>query len=91
MFVPDCSDALMHDQFARLPLKMDAPEKVLSQAHGQAGRVVDFLHENGINYWLVLTLHYLLSICTIFLLDRVTQEILLRLTCVCAFPAEIFC
>lgn len=50
MFVSDCSDSLVHDQFARLPLKMDAPEKVLSQAHGQAGRVVDFLHENGINY-----------------------------------------
>lgn len=61
MFVSDCSDYLVHNQFARLPPKMDAPEKVLSQAHGQANRVVDFLHENGIIYWLVLTLHYLLK------------------------------
>jgi cell cycle checkpoint protein len=29
---------------------MDAPEKVLSQAHGQAGRVVDFLHENVLDF-----------------------------------------
>ncbi|XP_020871819.1 cell cycle checkpoint protein RAD17 isoform X2 [Arabidopsis lyrata subsp. lyrata] len=46
VIVSDCSNSLVHDEFARLPLKMDAPEKVLSQAHGQAGRVVDFLHEN---------------------------------------------
>ncbi|CAN8277712.1 unnamed protein product [Cochlearia groenlandica] len=50
VFVPDCSESLVHDQFARLPLKMDAPEKVLSQAHGQAGRVVDFLHENVLDF-----------------------------------------
>lgn len=61
----DCSDYLVHNEFARLPLKMDAPEKVLSQAHGQAGRVVDFLHENGI---------YLLNICIIFLLHIETKE-----------------
>ncbi|EOA13110.1 hypothetical protein CARUB_v10026124mg [Capsella rubella] len=48
--VSDCSDSLVHDQFARLPLKMDAPEKVLSQAHGQAARVVDFLHENVLDF-----------------------------------------
>ncbi|CAH2043030.1 unnamed protein product [Thlaspi arvense] len=50
VIVSDCSDSLVHDQFARLPLKMDAPEKVLSQAHGQAGRVVDFLHENVLDF-----------------------------------------
>uniref|UniRef100_A0A1J3CU27 Cell cycle checkpoint protein RAD17 n=1 Tax=Noccaea caerulescens TaxID=107243 RepID=A0A1J3CU27_NOCCA len=50
IMVSDCSDSLVHDQFARLPLKMDAPEKVLSQAHGQAGRVVDFLHENVLDF-----------------------------------------
>ncbi|KFK28272.1 hypothetical protein AALP_AA8G495100 [Arabis alpina] len=50
VIVADCSDSLVHDQFARLPLKMDAPEKVLSQAHGQAGRVVDFLHENVLDF-----------------------------------------
>lgn len=31
----------------RLPSNMDAPEKVLCQAHGQAKTVTDFLHENG--------------------------------------------
>lgn len=31
----------------RSPLNMDAPEKVLCQAHGQAKTVTDFLHENG--------------------------------------------
>ncbi|XP_010465908.1 PREDICTED: cell cycle checkpoint protein RAD17 isoform X2 [Camelina sativa] len=50
VIVSDCSDSHVHDQFARLPLKMDAPEKVLSQAHGQAGRVVDFLHENVLDF-----------------------------------------
>lgn len=37
----------MQEKFMRLPLKMDAPEKVLSQAHGQARPIADFLHENG--------------------------------------------
>ncbi|EFH43031.1 predicted protein [Arabidopsis lyrata subsp. lyrata] len=50
VIVSDCSNSLVHDEFARLPLKMDAPEKVLSQAHGQAGRVVDFLHENVLDF-----------------------------------------
>jgi hypothetical protein len=38
---------LVQENFSRLPLKMDAPEKVLCQAHGQARPVTDFLHENG--------------------------------------------
>ncbi|KAL0643355.1 hypothetical protein Bca4012_041645 [Brassica carinata] len=50
VIISDCSDYLVHNQFARLPLKMDAPEMVLSQAHGQAGRVVDFLHENVLDF-----------------------------------------
>ncbi|KAG2317000.1 hypothetical protein Bca52824_020122 [Brassica carinata] len=50
VIMSDCSDYLVHNQFARLPLKMDEPEKVLSQAHGQAGRVVDFLHENVLDF-----------------------------------------
>ncbi|XP_013661381.2 cell cycle checkpoint protein RAD17-like isoform X1 [Brassica napus] len=50
VIISDCSDYLVHNEFARLPLKMDAPEKVLSQAHGQAGRVVDFLHENVLDF-----------------------------------------
>ena len=37
----------MKERFGRLPLKMDAPEKVLCKAHGQARPVTDFLHENG--------------------------------------------
>ncbi|XP_043814644.1 cell cycle checkpoint protein RAD17 isoform X4 [Manihot esculenta] len=36
----------VHDKFARLPMRMDAPEKVLCQAHGQARPIADFLHEN---------------------------------------------
>ncbi|RID44103.1 hypothetical protein BRARA_I00921 [Brassica rapa] len=50
VIISDCSDYLVHNEFARLPLKMDEPEKVLSQAHGQAGRVVDFLHENVLDF-----------------------------------------
>ncbi|KAF8101418.1 hypothetical protein N665_0205s0013 [Sinapis alba] len=50
VIISDCSDYLVHNQFARLPPKMDAPEKVLSQAHGQANRVVDFLHENVLDF-----------------------------------------
>lgn len=38
---------LLKEKFIRCPSKMDAPEVVLSQAHGQARLVVDFLHENG--------------------------------------------
>lgn len=34
-------------KFSRLPIKMDSPERILSQAHGQARPVADFLHENG--------------------------------------------
>ncbi|KAF4364698.1 hypothetical protein G4B88_028621 [Cannabis sativa] len=36
----------VQDRLARLPLKMDAPEKILCQAHGQARPIVDFLNEN---------------------------------------------
>ncbi|XP_018452499.1 cell cycle checkpoint protein RAD17 isoform X3 [Raphanus sativus] len=50
VIISDCSNHLVHSQFARLPLKMEEPEKVLSQAHGQAGRVVDFLHENVLDF-----------------------------------------
>ncbi|GAB4847557.1 hypothetical protein Ancab_026618 [Ancistrocladus abbreviatus] len=34
----------------RLPLKMDIPEKVLCQAYGQARPVVEFLHENILDF-----------------------------------------
>lgn len=41
---------VVKEKFSRLPLKMDAPEKVLSQAHGQARPVLDFLHENFLDF-----------------------------------------
>lgn len=37
----------VREGLSRLPLKMDAPEKILCQAHGQARPIADFLHENG--------------------------------------------
>lgn len=40
----------VHERFSRLPLKMDAPEKILSQAHGQARPIADFLHENVLDF-----------------------------------------
>ncbi|KAH7849225.1 hypothetical protein Vadar_014829 [Vaccinium darrowii] len=41
---------LLKERFARLPGKMDAPEKVLCKAHGQARPVTDFLHENVLDF-----------------------------------------
>ncbi|CAL5369062.1 unnamed protein product [Camellia sinensis] len=41
---------LLKERFARLPLKMDAPEKVLCKSHGQARPVADFLHENVLDF-----------------------------------------
>ncbi|XP_012828856.1 PREDICTED: cell cycle checkpoint protein RAD17-like isoform X1 [Erythranthe guttata] len=41
---------LLKEKFIRCPLKMDAPELVLSQAHGQATLIVDFLHENVLDF-----------------------------------------
>lgn len=41
---------LLKDKFARLNLKMDAPEKVLCKAYGQARPVADFLHENVLDF-----------------------------------------
>lgn len=37
----------VQESLLRLPLKMEPPEKVLCQAHGQARSIADFLHENG--------------------------------------------
>jgi cell cycle checkpoint protein len=37
----------LQQRLLRLPLKMDSPEKILCQAHGQARPIADFLHENG--------------------------------------------
>ncbi|KAK3224354.1 hypothetical protein Dsin_011379 [Dipteronia sinensis] len=37
-------------KFSRLPFKMDDPEMVLCQAHGQARPVADFLHENVLEF-----------------------------------------
>lgn len=41
---------LLNEKFARLNLKMDAPEKVLCKAYGQARPVADFLHENVLDF-----------------------------------------
>ncbi|XP_073145013.1 cell cycle checkpoint protein RAD17 isoform X2 [Henckelia pumila] len=41
---------LLKEKYVRCPLKMDAPEFVLSQAHGQARVVSDFLQENVLDF-----------------------------------------
>lgn len=46
----DHNSFLLKERFARLPLKMDAPEKVLCKSHGQARPVADFLHENVLDF-----------------------------------------
>ncbi|KAL1820591.1 hypothetical protein ACET3Z_015460 [Daucus carota] len=48
--VSDKDTFCLKEQFIRLPLNMDAPEKVLCQAHGQAKTVTDFLHENVLDF-----------------------------------------
>ncbi|XP_073009715.1 cell cycle checkpoint protein RAD17 isoform X3 [Typha latifolia] len=40
----------LQEKLRRNPLKMDDPEKVLSQAHGQARSVVEFLYENVLDF-----------------------------------------
>ncbi|KAG9442693.1 hypothetical protein H6P81_018547 [Aristolochia fimbriata] len=40
----------LNERLVRFPLKMDAPENILSQAHGQASQVADFLHENVLDF-----------------------------------------
>ncbi|XP_051114688.1 cell cycle checkpoint protein RAD17 isoform X1 [Andrographis paniculata] len=40
----------LKEKYVRCPLKMDAPELVLSQAHCQARSVGDFLHENVLDF-----------------------------------------
>ncbi|XP_021727601.1 cell cycle checkpoint protein RAD17-like [Chenopodium quinoa] len=46
-----CEDGFhLKEEFTRLPLKMDAPEKVLCQAYGQARPVAEFLHENVLDF-----------------------------------------
>ncbi|CAL1361126.1 unnamed protein product [Linum trigynum] len=41
---------LVQEKFYRFPLQMEAPEKVLSQSHGQARQIADFLHENNLDF-----------------------------------------
>lgn len=48
--IPGSNSFTLHERFARNPLKMDAPEKILSQAHGQARPITDFLHENVLDF-----------------------------------------
>lgn len=56
---------LVQERFARLPLKMDAPERVLCQSHGQARPIADFLNENGDSF---LTYKLLLLVVLVSLL-----------------------
>ncbi|KAH7519904.1 hypothetical protein FEM48_Zijuj08G0086800 [Ziziphus jujuba var. spinosa] len=42
----DGDEFFVRKELSRLPLKMEAPEKILCQAHGQARPIADFLHEN---------------------------------------------
>lgn len=50
-FVLDQNAFRVGEKFSRLPFKMDYPEKILCQAHGQSRPITDFLHENG-NFFL---------------------------------------
>ncbi|KAE8674022.1 hypothetical protein F3Y22_tig00111769pilonHSYRG00273 [Hibiscus syriacus] len=38
------------EKFSRLPFKMDSPENILCQAHGQSRPITDFLHENVLDF-----------------------------------------
>uniref|UniRef100_A0A7N0UGH7 Cell cycle checkpoint protein RAD17 n=1 Tax=Kalanchoe fedtschenkoi TaxID=63787 RepID=A0A7N0UGH7_KALFE len=49
-FVSDQDAFVLNEKFARLPLKMDAPEKILFQAPEQARPITDFLHENVLDF-----------------------------------------
>ncbi|KAL6520808.1 hypothetical protein OROHE_016989 [Orobanche hederae] len=46
----DRNAILLNEKLVRCPLKMDSPESVLSQAHGQARLIADFLHENVLDF-----------------------------------------
>jgi hypothetical protein len=43
----DWDPFLLKENLRRNPLRMDIPEKILSQAHGKVRTVADFLYENG--------------------------------------------
>ncbi|KAJ6801884.1 cell cycle checkpoint protein RAD17 isoform X3 [Iris pallida] len=49
-FAPRHDSLVLQEKFRRNPLKMDSPEKILFQAHGQARRITDFLHENVLDF-----------------------------------------
>ncbi|GAB2226267.1 hypothetical protein Drorol1_Dr00022068 [Drosera rotundifolia] len=40
----------LKERFTRLPMKMNAPEKILCQAYGEARPVSEFLHENVLDF-----------------------------------------
>jgi hypothetical protein len=46
-FIPDLDPFPLKQELRRNSLKMDVPEKILSQAHGKVRTVTDFLYENG--------------------------------------------
>ncbi|MQL70684.1 hypothetical protein Taro_003003 [Colocasia esculenta] len=49
-YIPGSNVGSLKEKFRRLQLKMDAPENVLYQAHAQARPIVDFLHENVLDF-----------------------------------------
>ncbi|KAJ9564553.1 hypothetical protein OSB04_000519 [Centaurea solstitialis] len=46
----DMDSVFLKEDFTRLPMKMDTPERVLGQAHGQARPIADFLQENVLDF-----------------------------------------
>ncbi|KAG9137697.1 hypothetical protein Leryth_019280 [Lithospermum erythrorhizon] len=48
--VPGSNEFHLKQKYFRLPLKMDAPEMILWQSHGQARPIADFLHENVLDF-----------------------------------------
>ncbi|KAI4386817.1 hypothetical protein MLD38_004717 [Melastoma candidum] len=43
-------ESTLKEKFTRQPLRMGIPEKVLAEAHVQARQVIDFLHENILDF-----------------------------------------
>uniref|UniRef100_A0ACD5TWK9 Uncharacterized protein n=1 Tax=Avena sativa TaxID=4498 RepID=A0ACD5TWK9_AVESA len=46
----DLDSFSLKEELRRNPLKMDAPEMILSQAHGKVRTVADFLYENALDF-----------------------------------------
>lgn len=48
--IPGANEFQLKEKYFRLPLKMDVPEMILWQSHGQARAIADFLHENVLDF-----------------------------------------